>query len=492
MLHKITKMMAHRPEPRILRRICPVLSSQSWNESIQDTLCKYIEIPNVSPLFDKDVLTNGHQDRAVELLMNWVKAQEVPGLSMRLVTAEKRTPLIFIEIEGEGKTQETILMYGHMDKQPPNDGWMEGTGPYSPTIIDGKLYGRGGADDGYSIFASITAIKALKAQKVPHARIVITIEACEESGSLDLPYYIELLKAEIGSPSLVICLDSGCGNYDQLWLTATLRGMMFGTLTIRVSKEGVHSGSASGIMPSTFRIARMLLDRIEDSATGKILVPELYCDIPENHQRYAREIAEILGQRIVNDFPLLEGVKPMADNYAELLLNRSWRPTLSYTGLDGIPPIAKAGNVLRPETVLGLSFRLPPTVDPAKAAAAVKAILERDPPYGAYVSFDCPKAAKGWKAPELAPWVEGAIHKASQTVFGKPAVIWGEGGSIPFMGMLHNMFPETQFVITGVLGPNSNAHGPNEFLHIKMFHNVTVCMASVVADHFSAKVAGKQ
>ena len=424
--------------------------------------------------------------------MNWVNAQEVPGLTMKLVTEEGRTPVIFIEIEGTNGTNETVLMYGHMDKQPPmEEGWDEGTGPRIPVIKDGKLYGRGGADDGYSVFASITAVKALKAQGVPHARIVVLIEACEESGSRDLPHYIAKLKGEIGEPSLVVCLDSGCGNYEQLWLTATLRGMLFGVLTVRVSAEGVHSGSGSGIIPSSFRIARQLLDRIEDKDTGKILLKSLWADIPAEHVGYAQKTAAALGDSIVKDYPFLSGVQPMSDDLAECLLNKCWRPTLSYTGIDGIPSIQHAGNVLRPYTSFGLSFRLPPTVDPVAAYKEIKETLEANPPAGAHVTFTSDKYAAGWKAPELAPWLQTAIDKASEGAFGKHALIWGEGGSIPFMGMLGEMFPKTQFVITGVLGPKSNAHGPNEFMHIGMFHGVTVSISSILADHYTAKVAAQ-
>jgi len=468
-----------------------------WKASILTTMSKYIEIPNQSPLFDPEVLTNGYQDQAVELLMNWVKSQNVPGLTMRLETEPKRTPVIFIEVTGTDNTTETVLAYGHLDKQPPmkydsSNPTVPLWEPHTPIIKDGKLYGRGGADDGYSIFSAITAIKAVKAQNLPHARTVIIIEACEESGSMDLPFYIQRLKADIGSPSLVVCLDSGCGNYDQLWLTATLRGMLFGVLKVSVSSEGVHSGAGSGIIPSTFRIARELLDRVEDSKTGKVLAPALWADIPAEHRAYAEKTAAALGDSIVKDYPFLEGVQPMSNDLAECLLNKCWRPTVSYTGVDGVPGIANAGNVLRPYTSLGLSFRLPPTVDAAAAYAELKQILEANPPAGAHVTFTSNKYAAGWKAPELKPWLSSAIDTASNGAFGKPALIWGEGGSIPFMGMLGDMFPEAQFVITGVLGPHSNAHGPNEFMHIGMFHGVTVSVASILADHYKATVANKQ
>ncbi len=467
------------------------LVNKEWDNTICESLSEYIKVPNQSPLFDDQWASNGLQEKAIKIVMDWVTSQNIPNLAMRLVTAEGRTPVIFMEIPGTNGTDETILMYGHVDKQPPmlEGGWIEGTGPYTPVIIDGKLYGRGGADDGYSTYASITALKAVQEQGLPHARIVVLIEACEESGSKGLKEHIEELKDEIGNPSLVICLDSGAGNYDQLWLTATLRGMMFGVLEVKVTSEGVHSGSGSGIIPSSFRIARDLLDRIEDSETGEVLVKELWVDIPEKHKEYAKKCAEALGNSIITDYPFLPGVKPVTSVLDEALLNKTWRPTVSYTGISGIPSIKEAGNVLRPSTSFGLSFRLPPTCDPIAAYAAVKAKLEANPPYGAHVTFNSDKYAAGWMAPPHQEWLDHAVDSASLGAYKKPAIIWGEGGSIPFMGMLGELFPETQFVITGVLGPKSNAHGPNEFMHIEMFKNVTVSMASIITDHYKAKVS---
>ena len=235
---------------------------EQWNNSIVPALQEYLAIPNQSPAYDPNWNTNGYMDQATDLIANWIRMQKIPGLVLDIIRLEKRTPLIFVEIPGDSK--ETVLLYGHLDKQPPMEGWNEGFGPWKPVIKDGRLYGRGGADDGYSAFASLTAIQALKQQDIPHARCVILIEACEESGSFDLPHYVEALKDRIGTPSLVICLDSGCGNYEQLWITTSLRGLANGNLTVSTLTEGVHSGAASGIVPSTFRILRQLLSRLEN------------------------------------------------------------------------------------------------------------------------------------------------------------------------------------------------------------------------------------
>jgi acetylornithine deacetylase/succinyl-diaminopimelate desuccinylase-like protein len=173
----------------------------------------------------------------------------------------------------------------------------------------------------------------------------------------------------------------------------------------------------------------------------------------------------------------------MVEDHLEQLLNRTWRPTLSVTGAQGLPRLEDAGNVLRPLTALKLSFRVPPTGDLAQAVGAIQKALEKDPPYGARVRFEVKGRASGWDAPATAPWLADAVQRASRTYFDRDAMSMGEGGTIPFMGMLGEKFPRAQFVITGVLGPHSNAHGPNEFLHIPTGKRVTSCVAQILHDH---------
>lgn len=453
-----------------------------WDKEIIPTLMDYIRIPNKSPMFDPHWQEHGHMDRAMELIRAWCVEHAVKGMQIEVVQTEGRTPVLLLEIPGQN--DDTVLLYGHMDKQPEMAGWEEDLGPWTPVLRDDKLYGRGGADDGYSAFASLTAIAALQQQNIPHARCVILIEACEESGSYDLPFYIEHLKERIGTPSLVICLDSGASNYKQLWATTNLRGTFAGVLSIDVLTEGVHSGYGSGIVPSPLRILRELLSRIEDQNTGEILVKELMVDIPTQRLEQAKRTAEIVGQGVINSQPFVEGVKPVTDDIYQLILNRTWRPTMVVTGIDDVPAIKDAGNVLLPKVRVNLSFRTPPTCDTECASLAIKKVLEKDPPYNAKVHFDLEKSGPGWDSPKLAPWLEKALDESSLSFFEKPAMYLGEGGSIPFMGMLGERFPEAQFFITGVLGPKSNAHGPNEFLHIPMGKNLTACVAYVVAKHF--------
>jgi acetylornithine deacetylase/succinyl-diaminopimelate desuccinylase-like protein len=464
-------------------------SSTKWvdelfSSSIVPTLVDYIKIPNKSAMFDPEWRKNGHMDKAVELLAGWAKQRLPDGATLEVVRLGERTPVIFIDVPGTGgKAGDTVMLYGHLDKQPEMTGWRDGLGPWIPVIEGDKLYGRGGADDGYSIFSSLTAINVLRKDKIPHARCVVLIEACEESGSYDLPAYIDHLAPRIGELSLVVCLDSGCANYDQLWSTTSLRGLVLGNLEVSLLHEGVHSGDGTGVIAASERVIRMLLDRLEDSHTGQIKLAALATQIPKQRVLQAERTAQVIGDEVWNKFPLQPGVKAVADNNVELILNRTWRPGLAITGAEGWPTIQNAGNVLRPSTKLKLSIRIPPRVDPKAAAAAVKQALEKDPPYGAKVTFEPSGANAGWDAPEMAPWLDKALEEASQRHFGKPAMYMGEGGTIPFMYMLGEKFPKAQFCITGVLGPGSNAHGPNEFLHIPTAKKLTLCVADVLATH---------
>ncbi|MGZ4679162.1 MAG: M20/M25/M40 family metallo-hydrolase [Ilumatobacteraceae bacterium] len=454
-----------------------------WDDDIVPALHDYIAIPNVSVLFDPQWREHGHMDRAVELIRAWCAGRAIAGLVVEVHELPGLTPVILMEIPafGTGSHDDTVLLYGHLDKQPEMTGWRDDLGPWKPVLDGDRLYGRGGADDGYAAFASLLAIEAAQANGMSHTRCVVLIEASEESGSPDLPAYLQALQARIGTPSLVLCLDSGCLDLERLWVTTSLRGLAAGTLRVQILTEGVHSGEASGVVPSTFRICREILDRIEDSFDGRILLSPLHVDIPPDRRRQAAETAAEFP--IGGHFPFVAGAEPMVADPVEQLLARTWYPALSVTGVDGMPPVESAGNVLRPYTALQLSLRLPPTCDHEAALEAIESALVTDPPYGAHVTFEDAHSGPGWNAPVFSTWLQAALDEASVSSFGNPSRAFGEGGSIPFMGMLGEMFPEAQFVITGVLGPGSNAHGPNEYLHVPTARRVTRCLAIVLNAH---------
>lgn len=469
---------------------------ERWDRDLVARLSDYIRIPAKSPAFDPAWAVHGHLERVARDALAWARTQPVHGLKAEIVALEGRTPCVFFDAPstraGSPPGDRTVLFYGHLDKQPEMSGWRAGLGPWQPVIHEGRLYGRGAADDGYAVYAALTAIAALDAGAVPRPRCVGLIETCEESGSFDLPAYLDHLMPRLGQVGLLIGLDSGCGDYERLWVTTSLRGLIGGVLSVDVLREGVHSGNASGIVPSSFRILRVLLDRIDDSRTGKLRDPVFQASVPADRLEQARTAAAVLGDRVWQQFPWArndqgkgeapeERARPVTTDPVEAILNRTWRSTLSVIGAAGLPPLKEAGNVLRPGTELKLSIRLPPTVDPERASQRLKQVLEADPPCGARVRFEMDSVGWGWNAPPAAPWLKDALDQASTDAYGQAPVWMGEGGAIPFISMLGERFPRAQFVITGVLGPQSNAHGPNEFLLIPYAKKLTSVIAQVVA-----------
>lgn len=458
--------------------------NEVWDRDILAPLVEYVAIPNISPAYEDRWEELGHMERAVTLVRDWCAQRAIAGMTIDVQRLPGRTPLIIIEVPafGGGPADRMVILYGHLDKQPEMTGWREGLGPWTPVIEGNRLYGRGGADDGYAGFASLTAIEAVQATGGSHTRCVVLIEASEESGSVDLPAHLDALGDRLDGTDLVLCLDSGCLDYERLWVTTSLRGLVGGLLTVEILTEGVHSGAASGVVPSSFRIVRELLDRVEDASTGRILLPEFHVEIPEDRRAQAEATAAVTDP-YASTLPFVPGAVPMTSDPADQLLAHTWRPALSVVGADGFPPTNRAGNVLRPLTALRLSVRIPPTCDHRGATAALERVLTENPPYGARVTFEADHVAPAWSAPTFAPWLEDSLQRASQAAFGKPALAYGEGGTIPFMGMLGEQFPDAQFVITGVLGPGSNAHGPNEFLDLSTARRVTQVLSRVLIDH---------
>jgi acetylornithine deacetylase/succinyl-diaminopimelate desuccinylase-like protein len=463
----------------------------AWDQRILPALTEYIAVPCKSPMFDADWAAKGLIDQVVRDAAAWVESRKVRGLKLEVIRLEGRTPVIFFEIPAtRADSSDTVLLYGHLDKQPEFNGWRHDLGPWTPKYQDGLLYGRGGADDGYAVYAAISAIEALQAQGLPHPRCVGLIETCEESGSYDLPAYLDALRPRLGKVGLVVCLDSGAGNYDQLWLTTSLRGMVSGVLKVEILTEGIHSGDASGLVPSSFRILRQVLDRLEDSKTGELLPESFHCALPASRLEQVRATAAILGDEVWKRMPWACGADggptlPTTTDPVEGLLRRTWRPTLSVTGVDGFPELGNAGNVLRPFTAFKLSLRLPPLVDGHQASLRLKTLLEDNAPYNARVTFEPDGragalGATGWNAPELAPWLETALNTASMAHYGAPCGYIGQGGTIPLMSMLQQGFPAAQMMVCGVLGPKSNAHGPNEFLHVPYAKKLTAAVAQVI------------
>ena len=442
----------------------------TWEDRILPVLSEYTRIPCLSPAFDPDWAERGAIRRAAELLAAWARDQDA-ALEVEIVDLPGRTPVLLID---NGGTGEPVVLYGHLDKQPPLGEWRSGLGPYEPVREGDLLYGRGTADDGYATFAAVTGLLAAGGGR---GRVLILIEASEESGSPDLAAHLDNLKARIGTPRLVICLDSGGLSYDRLWLTTSLRGCLVATVRVDVLTEGIHSGVAGGVVPSSFRILRRILSGIEDEATGRILLPELLgAGIPD---ALRDNLVSVAAEFPDSAAPVVDGLHLLTPDPVERLVARTWGAALEVTGADGLPTPQDGGNVLRPWTTLKLSVRLPPDVDAQVATDALVSAIRTDE--GAHVTIDLMQAAQGWIARPLDAGIAATLSAVSQERFGRDYGLVGEGGSIPFLADLEQGFPGTQFVATGVLGPHSNAHGPNESLNIPMAKAVTHAVAELLA-----------
>lgn len=466
-------------DPKITRNFV----DQFWNSSVMPSLSQYISIPCKSPAFDANWQQTGFLDQAINLMIKWVKAQNIPGTEIETIRLENYAPCLYIEIPGN--TDKTVMFYGHLDKMPEAEGWRDGLGPWMPVVEGHKLYGRGSVDDGYALFSAITAVKSLHEQNIAHDRYVFVFECAEESGSIGFPEYLECLKDRINNPNLIIVLDSGCSDCERLWITDSFRGNLTGKLRVDILPSGMHSGMAGGVVPSTFMIIRQLLDRIENAGNGKILIESANIKIPQERVEQAKFMAQILGDRVHKDFPVLEGGRLLADEPHELLLNCLWRPALSIVGAEGIPAIENAGNALRPFTTLVIGMRLPPHCDTKKVAKDVQQILESEPPYGAKVTYTPTMLLNGWAAPKMSERLENIINDASREHFGEEPVYAGCGASIGIIKILGEVFGDAHFIVSGAEVPDSNAHGANEYLHIPLAKKITSVVAQILAKHSS-------
>jgi acetylornithine deacetylase/succinyl-diaminopimelate desuccinylase-like protein len=434
-------------------------------------------------MFDAEWAKNGYLEEAAQLLASWARARQLASVDVEIHRLVGRTPTLVVTVDSTAGEGDTVVLYGHLDKQPPLGDWSEGLAPFVPVRRGDRLYARGVSDDGYALFSALSAIEAMEANGIAHGRCVVLIEASEESGSSDLEAYLDALADHLGDVELLICLDSGALTYDRLWVTTSLRGVVNIQLTVEVLEQGQHSGSVSGIVPSSFRLLRQLLDRVEDATTGDVLVEEMWATIPAADSKSAHDIAEEFGDVIARELPTIKGLALMGANAQERLLRRTWYPTLSVIGMGGIPSPDIAGNVLRPFTTAVLSFRLPPSVDVDVAGAAVVRLLTSDAPSNAKVSVHIDSSGNGWVAPELAPWLEPALERASLDAFGRSVGFTGEGGSIPFLNSLAKRYPGVQFVATGVGGPQSNAHAIDEMLDLPTAVGVTNAVITVLQAH---------
>ena len=461
----------------------PLISLEDFERDALTTLMEFATIPSLSPDFDAEWVEHGYLEAAAQLLAGWASTRALANVDVTIHRLEGRTPTLVVTVDSTAGDGGTVVLYGHLDKQPPLGDWSAGLDPFIPVRRGDRLFARGVSDDGYAIFSALSAIEAMEANGIAHARCVVLIEASEESGSPDLEAYLDALADHLGAVELLICLDSGALTYDRLWVTTSLRGLINVELTVRVLEHSQHSGSASGVVPSSFRLLRQLLDRVEDATTGTVLVESMHVTIPEAEMRSAHDLAAEFGDVIAKELPTVAGLELMGRSAEDRLIQRTWHPTLSVIGMSGIPLPDIAGNVLRAFTTAVLSFRIPPLTDTAAASDEVLRILSADPPSNAQVEVTVRSDGDGWSAPTFAPWLTAALDAASLDAFGRPVGYTGEGGSIPFLASLGRRYPGVQFVATGVGGPQANAHAIDEMLDLPTAVGVTNAVVTVLAAH---------
>lgn len=452
----------------------------AWAGETLDAMKAFIRIPSKSSAFDAEWEKHGFLLEAVKDAAQWGK-KRFPTGTFEILSKPGVTPALFIDLPAtNGHAGRPVFFYGHFDKQPETIGWSEGLGPWLPVVKNDRLYGRGSADDGYSFYTALTAIQALEAAGTAHPRIVGFFETDEESGSKDLGAYLHEIAPRCGNPCVLAILDLGICDHHRLWLTSSLRGVVGFKLKVEVLTHPVHSGIASGIVPSSFAVMRELLDRLEDPRTGRVLLPEFQVSLPEEHKKAIERCAAILGKDVIK-FPFAGNTEPRSSDPVQAILRNTWEPTLSILGADGLPSTSEASALLRASTSLALSFRIPPRVDPQAALkAAVAAVTENVPSHARVTIRDC-RAEGGFEAPALAPWLEEATHAASKALWGNDFEYCFEGATIGTMKDFSSAFPNASFLNLGVLGAEENAHAPNESLPLDYVRKLTEALADIVA-----------
>ena len=451
---------------------------EAWQGDALEALAEFVRLPAKSPDFDPDWEQNGVLLRALEDAARWAKVRFPEG-TFEILSAPGVTPVLWVDIPGTPPGRPA-LFYGHFDKQPEAGEWSEGLAPFEPVLRDGRLYGRGTADDGYSFYAALTAARAMDEAGRKRPRIMGVFETREESGSGDLPHYLPELSKRAGRPSVLTVLDLGIQDKTRLWRTQSLRGVVTFTLKVEVLASGVHSGVTSGIVPSSFAVMRTLLDRLEDPATGRVKVASMHVPEPTRHMPALRRLAELSGEDLWKRFPWAGETEPRSFDPLELLLKNGWQPTLSILGAEGLPPVKEAGALIRPSTTLKLSFRIPPGVDAQKAAEDAVALVTTNVPSKAKVTVANLHAEPGFEAPAGAEWLDAAWSKASEELFRETAEDVFDGATIGILPKFVKAFGPCPFLCTGVLGTEDNAHAPDESVSLEYLTKLTCAVASVL------------
>jgi acetylornithine deacetylase/succinyl-diaminopimelate desuccinylase-like protein len=456
-----------------------------FDKNILPSFKEFLSVPNISPSYDKDWNKNGFLKQAATVLLEYAQNIGISGLNASLCTGEEEnvTPFLYIDIDSTSKDEKRVLLYGHYDKQPPLTGWEQGKGPYSPIVEDDYLYGRGAADDGCSFYAALTSIKALQKFKIPHPKIIILIEGCEESGSIDLPFYIEKYKKFIGSPDLIVAMDGGGLDYNRFWLSNSVRGIMCFEITVTTLTKGIHSGKGSGVAPETMMILRNLISRIEDYKSEIVSLKQFEVEIPQPVIDSAKKALDAVGNTWIKNIPILPGVKYLSDDLLKIYLNSSWTPSLAVLGVKGLPDLNSAGNVLRPSTTFKISIRLPPTYEAIKAKQIIQTVMTENPPFNSDIKISNFNYSDGAYISNTSDKLKSELNKISQIFFQNDYSEISVGATIPFVQIFLNMFPNAQMIVTGAAGIDSQIHSQNEKLKISYFKKFVCSLTNLIGDY---------
>ena len=441
--------------------------------NILPNLMNFIRIPNLSPLFDPNWKTNGYLFKAANLIVSYAKSLNIKNAEINLLQDSGHTPMVFIEIPASRKNDNrTVIFYGHYDKQPYGTGWDKDKSPTNPVIVDGRLYGRGSADDGYASFSILTAIKTCQEFNCLMPRICCLFEGAEESTDADLKYYFDKLIPILGDNVVAfIPLDSGCPDYDRLWMANSLRGIVDIDVNIQTLDQESHYGpEASGIIAENLFLMRKIYDGLVDSTNGEFKLEEFKIaedKIPAIVMEQMQKEIEIVGDNFIKNIPLYEGVSPLKTDVKELMINNRWKPSCFILGIDNCPKTEDRGFGVSSGINVRMSIRIPPTVDKNKAIEALKKALSDNIYFGAQVKLGYLDYGEGVLLANMSNKVKNILNKASLEFFGNESVFTGVGGSIPFIGYFQSKYPNTDIICTGIVGSDSHEHGPNENLNIE-------------------------
>ena len=455
-----------------------------WDTRALPALMDFIRIPCKSTAFDPHWESNGYLNQACTFISAWVK-QQLPQASCEIIQEPGKTPCLWLDVPAyHAQTDNTVAFYGHLDKQPEASGWSEGLGPWTPVIRDGKLFGRGCSDDGYSVFLMISALVSLREQGLGHPHCVGIFETQEESGSIDLPHYLTALKERFNHPISLFVLDNQCCDYQRLWLNTSLRGVISAVLRVKTLHHNVHSGTYSGILPDAFAIAQHLLSRIHEPLSGRVLLDSFHTQIPENRKKQLLQAAKLLEASTSYYPPLLDGVQTKTTSVFDSIYNSTWEPALTVTAIDGLANLNQAANVVPKEIALKLSIRIPPNIDLARAIQDLEKTVTQNVPFHASVTLEDIRQGSGWTPPLTAQnqETERLLNTCSQSVFHEDVAFSATGGSISIIPEFEKCLPGTSIMLLGVLGPGSNAHGPDESLNIEYVKKLTNVLSLYLKD----------